>query len=73
MDELEHVTLLGDTTAGSYSDNPTTEMHNGWMFSLSVGDFRAAFTAMRKRAGTGDDIGVRLDERQLQVFGQRCG
>jgi C-terminal processing protease CtpA/Prc len=42
MNELEHVTLLGDTTAGSLSDNPTTEMYNGWMFSVSVGDFRDA-------------------------------
>lgn len=42
MNELNHVTLLGDTTAGGFSDNPNFELPNGWIFSLSVGDYRAA-------------------------------
>lgn len=40
MRELDHVTLVGDTTAGSLSDNPNFEMGNGWIFSVSVGDYR---------------------------------
>lgn len=42
MREMEHVQIIGDTTAGSFSDNPNFEMFNGWMFSVSVGDYRAA-------------------------------
>ncbi len=56
MNELAHVKLLGDTTAGSYSDNPTTEMYNGWMFSISVGDFRAADGKSYEGIGTAPDI-----------------
>jgi carboxyl-terminal processing protease len=43
MRELSHVTLVGDTTAGSLSDNPNFEMGNGWIFSVSVGDYRDSF------------------------------
>jgi len=38
--ELNHTTFMGDTTAGSFSDNPNFELPNGWIFSLSVGDYR---------------------------------
>ncbi len=41
MKELDHVKVMGDTTAGGYSDNPTMELPNGWMVSLSIGDYRA--------------------------------
>jgi hypothetical protein len=42
MRELKHVKIVGDTTAGSFSDNPTTELPNGWMFTVSIGDYRDA-------------------------------
>lgn len=58
MNELDHVTLAGDTTAGSYSDNPTTEMYNGWMFSLSVGDFRTPDGKSYEGIGTAPDVWV---------------
>jgi carboxyl-terminal processing protease len=41
LKQFDHVKALGDTTAGSFSDNPNFEMYNGWMFSVSVGDYRA--------------------------------
>jgi carboxyl-terminal processing protease len=41
LKQFDHVKSLGDTTAGSFSDNPNFEMYNGWMFSVSVGDYRA--------------------------------
>lgn len=56
MNELENVRLLGDTTAGSYSDNPTSELPNGWMFSFSVGDFRAADGKSYEGIGTAPDL-----------------
>jgi len=41
LNQFDHIKALGDTTAGSFSDNPNFEMYNGWMFSVSVGDYRA--------------------------------
>jgi len=42
MKTAPHVKTVGGTTAGSLSDNPNFELPNGWMFSVSVGDYRAA-------------------------------
>jgi carboxyl-terminal processing protease len=39
---LSNVTHAGDTTSGAFSDNPARELWNGWIVTLSVGDFRAA-------------------------------
>ncbi len=41
MKQFDHIITLGDTTAGSFSDNPNFELYNSWMFSVSVGDYRA--------------------------------
>ena len=37
-----HVTQLGDTTNGIFSEATRRELPNGWIYSLSVGDYRAA-------------------------------
>jgi carboxyl-terminal processing protease len=42
LKELSHITCIGDTTAGGLSDNPNFELPNGWIFSVSVGDYRAS-------------------------------
>jgi len=42
LNQFNHVKTLGDTTAGSFSDNPNFELYNGWIFSVSVGDYRTA-------------------------------
>lgn len=42
MRKLPQVVQAGDTTAGAFSDNPSRQLYNGWLFSLSVGDFRDA-------------------------------
>lgn len=42
MNQLQTVTQLGDTTYGIFSDNPQRELPNGWIYSVSTGDFRAA-------------------------------
>ena len=56
MNELDHVTLMGDTTAGSFSDNPNFEMLNGWMFSVSVGDYRASNGQSYEGTGIPPDV-----------------
>jgi carboxyl-terminal processing protease len=65
MKEFDHVTIMGDTTAGSYSDNPTTELPNGWMLSLSVGDYRAADGKSYEGIGTSPDIWMRTSKEEL--------
>ena len=66
MNELNHVTLVGDTTAGSFSDNPNFEMYNGWMFSVSVGDYRAANGSSYEGRGIATDVwGVTMKNELL--------
>ncbi len=42
MKQNENVKQLGDTTSGAFSDQKSTEMYNGWVYTISVGDYRAA-------------------------------
>jgi C-terminal processing protease CtpA/Prc len=42
MRQITSVTQVGDTTYGIFSDNPQRELPNGWIFTVSTGDFRAA-------------------------------
>lgn len=37
---LNNVTTIGDTTSGAFSDMVTRELPNGWVYSISVGDWR---------------------------------
>ncbi len=37
-----HVTHMGDTTAGGFSDVVSRELPNGWLYFVSVGDYRNA-------------------------------
>jgi len=42
MNTQTHVTQIGDTTAGGFSDVIARELPNGWLYFVSVGDFRNA-------------------------------
>jgi hypothetical protein len=42
MRQHPHVTQLGDSTYGIFSEATRRELPNGWIVSLSVGDYRAA-------------------------------
>lgn len=42
MNQNTTVTQLGNTTFGIFSNNPKRELPNGWIYSVSSGDFRAA-------------------------------
>lgn len=40
MRKNENVTFVGNFTYGAFSDNPKTELPNGWIVAMSRGDFR---------------------------------
>jgi len=42
MNTQEHVTQMGDTTAGGFSDVISRELPNSWLYFVGVGDFRNA-------------------------------
>lgn len=42
MRENENVRHWGDTTQGIFSENPRRELPNGWIYTISVGDYRNA-------------------------------
>ncbi len=42
MRTLPQVTIVGDTTAGAFSNQINREMPNGWGYSVSIGEWRAA-------------------------------
>lgn len=65
MKEFEHVKVLGDTTAGSYSDNPNFELPNGWIFSVSVGDYRASDGNSYEGKGTAPNSWSRTTREEL--------
>jgi hypothetical protein len=42
MRSLPQLTMLGDTTTGAFSNAVNRELPNGWLYSMSIGDWRAA-------------------------------
>lgn len=42
MNTQPHVTQMGDTTAGGFSDVVSRELPNGWLYFVAVGDYRNA-------------------------------
>ncbi|MDZ7608954.1 MAG: S41 family peptidase [Cyclobacteriaceae bacterium] len=40
MKTLDQVVHVGDTTGGAFSDDIMREMYNGWLYAISVGDYR---------------------------------
>jgi carboxyl-terminal processing protease len=58
LKQFEHVKTMGDTTAGSFSDNPNFELPNGWIFSVSVGDYRAPGNVSYEGIGIDPDVSL---------------
>ena len=63
--QFDHVKVLGDTTAGSFSDNPNFELYNGWIFSVSVGDYRAPGGISYEGFGMPPDIYSKTTKQDL--------
>ncbi|MCB0640924.1 MAG: S41 family peptidase [Phaeodactylibacter sp.] len=56
MRTLPQVTVVGDTSAGAFSNNMLSEMPNGWGFSFSIGDWRAADGTSYEGVGIPPDV-----------------
>jgi carboxyl-terminal processing protease len=65
LEQFDHVTSIGDTTAGSFSDNPNFELYNGWLFSVSVGDYRAPGGISYEGIGMPPDVYSKTTQEDL--------
>lgn len=56
MNTQAHITQIGDTTSGGFSDVISRELPNGWLYFVSVGDFRNAEGKSEEGKGIAPDI-----------------
>ncbi len=56
MNTQKQVTQIGDTTSGGFSDVIARELPNGWLYFVSVGDFRNADGKSEEGKGIAPDI-----------------
>ncbi|GAA4453140.1 S41 family peptidase [Nibrella saemangeumensis] len=82
MNQNASVTQIGDTTYGIFSEITRRELPNGWIFSVSVGDYRAADGKSYEGIGIAPEITVvntpadivagkdKVLEKALAVLGQ---
>jgi carboxyl-terminal processing protease len=61
----EHVTLVGDTTSGAFSDMNSRELPNGWVYTISIGDWRASDGTSYEGVGFPPDIVVQNDSADV--------
>ena len=59
MRENDQVIHVGDTTTGAFSDTYTSELPNGWAFTISVGDFRTKDNISLEGIGIAPEIVIR--------------
>ena len=56
MKENDNVTHMGTKTAGAFSDQIAHEMPNGWLFTVSVGDYRGSDSKSYEGVGIAPEI-----------------
>lgn len=61
-----HITQLGEITSGNFSDSPMRESSNGWLYTLSIGDYRDAGGLSLEGIGIQPDLIVETDKIMLQ-------
>jgi C-terminal processing protease CtpA/Prc len=59
MNENQHVTQVGDTTLGAFSDIMAMELPNGWLHTVAVGDYRDAIGQNLEGIGVAPDYYAR--------------
>ncbi len=67
MDVLPHVTMIGDNTAGAYSDILQRALPNGWIFGLSNEQYTAADGEVYEQVGNPPDVLVPFEGEQVQA------
>jgi C-terminal processing protease CtpA/Prc len=67
MRENENVRHWGDTTNGVFSDNPRRELPNGWIYTISVGDFRAANGESYEGIGIAPQKVIKNSKKSLEL------
>ncbi len=67
MRSFAHVTQVGDTTTGAFSDAVSRQLPNGWGYSLSVGDYRAADNVSFEGIGLAPDVVVENTADELDA------
>ena len=56
MNTQQHITHMGDTTAGGFTDVIARELPNGWLYFVGVGDYRNAAGRSEEGIGVAPDI-----------------
>jgi C-terminal processing protease CtpA/Prc len=69
---LDQVTQVGDTTGGAISDNIMREMYNGWLYSISVGDYRDAEGISYEGKGIAPDVLVENTPAEIDAGQDRA-
>lgn len=66
------ITQVGATTSGAFSDNPMFEAGNGWMYTISVGDYRDAGGRSHEGIGLIPDVLNSSTREELQAGKDRA-
>ncbi len=61
MSMYDHVTIVGDTTSGAFSDMTTRELPNGWVYTISIGDWRTPDGTSYEGIGFPPDVVIQND------------
>jgi carboxyl-terminal processing protease len=67
MKTLDQVVQIGDTTGGAFSDDIMREMYNGWLYSISVGDYRDCNGESYEGRGIAPDELVENDPEEIKT------
>lgn len=63
---LERTITIGDTTSGAFSDMITRELPNGWVYSISIGDWRDYRGISYEGIGYPPDIVIQNDAADIE-------
>ena len=67
MRTMDHVTVLGDTTAGAMGERIEKEMPNGWIYSITAQVITAADENIYEGPGIPPDIQIRNSRDSLDI------